>query len=61
MPKVEHFVTNTIEWENKVSSAFKSIMGSYHGIRTTMDLFKKHLANGNFNFKDITGNNHEWQ
>ena len=53
MPKVDKFVTNTVQWENKVSDSFKAIMGSYKGIKTTMDLFKKHLADGNFNFKDI--------
>lgn len=53
MPKIDHFITNTVEWENKVSGAFEAIMGSYNGIRTTMDLFKAHLANGNFNFKGI--------
>ena len=41
--------TNTIEWEDKVSGAFKAIMGSYDGIKKTMDLFKKSLARGDFN------------
>jgi len=53
MPRVDKFITNTIEWEDKVSGAFKAIMGSYHGIKTTMDLFKESLARGDFNIKDI--------
>ncbi len=53
MPRIDKFVTNTIEWEDKVSSAFKAIMGSYHGIKTTMDLFKESLARGDFNIKEI--------
>ncbi len=54
MPRIDKVVTNTIEWENKVSEAFQSIMGSYHGIKTTMDLFKKSLARGDFNIKAIS-------
>ena len=53
MPRIDKFVTNTIEWEDKVSGAFKAIMGSYHGIKTTMDLFKESLARGDFNIKEI--------
>ena len=53
MPRIDKFVTNTIEWEDKVSGAFQAIMGSYHGIKTTMDLFKESLARGDFNIKDI--------
>ncbi|MCK4973784.1 MAG: MCE family protein, partial [Sulfurimonas sp.] len=34
MPRVEKFLNNSVEWEDKVSDAFKSIMGSYHGIKT---------------------------
>jgi len=54
MPRLGKIVTNTIEWEDKVSGAFKAIMGSYHGIKTTMDLFKKSLARGDFNIKEIS-------
>jgi phospholipid/cholesterol/gamma-HCH transport system substrate-binding protein len=53
MPRIDKFVTNTVEWEDKVSGAFESIMGSYHGIKTTMDLFKSSLARGDFNIKGI--------
>ncbi|MCK4875266.1 MAG: MCE family protein [Sulfurimonas sp.] len=54
MPRVEKFLNNSVEWEDKVSDAFKSIMGSYHGIKTTMDLFEESLARGDFNIKDIS-------
>lgn len=54
MPRVDKFITNTVEWEDKVSSSFKAIMGSYHGIKTTMDLFKESLARGDFNLKEIS-------
>jgi len=54
MPRVEKFLNNSVEWEDEVSSSFKSIMGSYHGIKTTMDLFKESFARGDFNIKDIS-------
>ena len=54
MPKIDKFITNTVSWEDKISLSFKSITGSYHGIKTTMDLFKESLARGDFNIKDIS-------
>ncbi len=54
MPKIEKFVNNSIEWEDKISSSFKSITASYHGIKTTMDLFRASLARGDFNIKAIS-------
>lgn len=54
MPRIEKFLNNSVEWEDKVSDSFKSIMGSYHGIKTTMDLFKESLARGDFNIKEIS-------
>jgi len=54
MPRINKFITNTVEWEDKISSSFKSITGSYHGIKTTMDLFKESLARGDFNLKAIS-------
>jgi phospholipid/cholesterol/gamma-HCH transport system substrate-binding protein len=51
---LDKLVTNTIEWEDKVSSSFISIMGSYNGIKMTMDLFKESLQRGDFNFKEIS-------
>jgi len=53
MPKLEEFATNSIAWENKVSASFNAIMGSYNGIKVTMDLFKSSMVAGHFNFKEI--------
>ncbi|MCW8895261.1 MAG: MlaD family protein [Sulfurimonas sp.] len=55
MPRIEKFINNSVEWEDKISSSFKSITGSYHGIRTTMDDFREAMARGDFNLKEITG------
>ncbi|MDA7817606.1 MlaD family protein [Sulfurimonas sp.] len=52
--KFDKFLSNTVEWEDKVSASFTSIMGSYHGIKTTMDLFNASLARGDFNIKEIS-------
>ncbi len=54
LPKFEKFATNSIAWENKVSSSFQAIMGSYNGIRETMDVFQAAVSNGDFNLKAIT-------
>ncbi|MCK4737258.1 MAG: MCE family protein, partial [Sulfurimonas sp.] len=54
MPRVEKFLNNSVEWEDKVSDSFKSIMGSYDGIKTTMDLFEESLTRGDFNIKEIS-------
>ncbi len=54
LPKFEQFATNSIAWENKVSSSFIAIMGSYNGIRETMDVFQAAVSSGDFNLKAIT-------
>lgn len=54
MPKVNLFLQNSIKWEDKISGSFASIMKSYIGIKGSMDLFKKSLASGDFNIKEIT-------
>jgi len=54
MPKIEHFVDNSVEWENKISKSFASIMNSYLGIKASMDKFKAAIANGDFNIKEIS-------
>ena len=51
MPKIEEFASNSVEWENKIASSFNAIMGSYNGIKTTMDIFRGALENGDFNIK----------
>ena len=53
MPKLEEFAQNSIEWENKVSRSFDAIMGSYSGIKETMDIFREALSGGEFNLRSI--------
>ena len=54
MPKIEHFVDNSVAWENKIAKAFSSIMNSYMGIKSSMDRFKLAVASGDFNLKEIS-------
>jgi len=54
MPRIEYFINNSIEWEDKISFNFQNIMKSYMGIRDSMDHFKASLARGDFNIKEIT-------
>ncbi|MCF6309014.1 MAG: MlaD family protein [Sulfurimonas sp.] len=56
MPRIEKFFNNSVEWEDKISDSFKSITGSYHGIKTTMDDFRESLTRGDFNVKEISNN-----
>ncbi len=54
MPKIDSFVDNSIKWEDKISTSFKSISGSYLGIRSSMDEIKRAVSSGEFNIKAIT-------
>jgi phospholipid/cholesterol/gamma-HCH transport system substrate-binding protein len=54
MPKVEKFIDNSVEWENKLAKNFQTIMESYLGIKGSMDVFKASVARGDFNIKNIT-------
>lgn len=54
MPKIEEFASNSVEWENKIASSFTAIMGSYNGIKTTMDVFRAAMESGDFNIKAMT-------
>lgn len=54
MPKIEEFASNSVEWENKIASSFSIIMGSYKGIKETMDVFRASVESGDFNVKAIT-------
>lgn len=54
MPKIERFVDNSVEWENKIATNFNAIMGSYLGIKDSMTHFKAALEGGEFNFKEMT-------
>ncbi len=53
MPKIERFIDNSVEWEDKISGSFNSIMNSYIGIRAAMDEIHRAVASGEFNIKNI--------
>ena len=55
MPKIEHLIDNSVQWEDKISKSFASIMNSYLGIKASMDMFKAAIASGEFNLKEISG------
>jgi len=54
IPRVGDFMDKSGRWEDDISSAFKSIMNSYMGIRDSMDMFKKSLQSGDFNLKEMS-------
>lgn len=54
MPEIEHFINNSVEWEDKLAGNFQVIMQSYMGIRASMDVFKASVSNGAFDVKEIT-------
>jgi phospholipid/cholesterol/gamma-HCH transport system substrate-binding protein len=54
MSQIEKFLNNSVEWEDKISNSFKSITGSYMGIKETMDYFRAALIRGDFNIKKIS-------
>lgn len=54
-PKLESFILHSTEWENKIANSFASIMGSYVGIKSSMDEIKRAVESGEFNIKDIAG------
>ena len=54
IPLVNKFVDKSIGWEDNVSNSLNSIMHSYKGIRSTMDVIKSAVASGEFNIKDIS-------
>jgi len=55
MPKIDMFIQNSVEWEDKISGSFESIMTSYVGIRAAMDEINRAVASGEFNVKAIAG------
>ena len=54
MPRVNKLLKNSIVLEDKISSSFISITASYNGIKSAMDEFKKAIAGGELNIKDMT-------
>ncbi len=55
-PNVDKFINKSVEWEDKISTSFESIMNSYLGIRGSMDEIKRAISSGEFNIKDISSN-----
>ncbi len=53
IPNISKFIDKSVVWEDKISSSFESIMGSYLGIRGSMDEIKRAISSGEFNVKDI--------
>ena len=53
IPNINKLVDKSVAWEDKISSSFNSIMGSYLGIRASMDEIKRAVSSGEFNIKDI--------
>lgn len=54
MPRIEYFIENSVEWEDKLAYNFDEIMKSYAGIRESMDVFKASVNRGDYNLKEIT-------
>ena len=54
-PDIEKFINRSMSWENDIADSFDSIMGSYVGIRASMDEIKRAVSSGEFNIKDIAG------
>ena len=53
-PNVESLVEKSHLWQDKISYSFDSIMGSYVGIKSSMDEVKRAVSSGEFNMKEIT-------
>ena len=53
VPNINAFIDKSVDWENKISSSFASIMNSYLGIRSSMDEIKRAVSSGEFNVKAI--------
>jgi len=53
VPNVNSFIDKSVQWEDKISGSFESIMTSYLGIRGSMDEIKRAVASGEFNVKEI--------
>ncbi len=53
MPDIDNFLDKSVAWEDKVSGSLASISVSYKGISSSMDEFKRAIASGEFNLKDL--------
>ncbi len=53
---VDKFLDDSVSWEDNISTSFDSIQNSYLGISDSMDEFKRAIAGGEFNIKEISEN-----
>ncbi len=54
LPNINSFVDKSVKWEDSISNSLSSIMVSYLEIGESMDEFKRAIADGEFNMKDIS-------
>ena len=54
MPSLSRLIDKSSVWEDEMSASFNSIMNSYLGIKSSMEMFKQALASGDFNIKEIS-------
>ena len=53
MPDIDNFLESSVAWEDDISGSFTSISNSYKGIKSSMDEFKRAIASGEFNMKEL--------
>jgi phospholipid/cholesterol/gamma-HCH transport system substrate-binding protein len=56
IPKINNLVTNTTDFEKSLIKDADSIAKSFLALRATMNELQKAIANGDFNFKEMTKN-----
>jgi phospholipid/cholesterol/gamma-HCH transport system substrate-binding protein len=54
MPNIDNFIDKSVQWEDKISGSFNSIMTSYLGIKSSMEEIKRAVSSGEFNIKAIS-------
>jgi phospholipid/cholesterol/gamma-HCH transport system substrate-binding protein len=54
VPNVNKLVVRSMKWQDDIAASFDSIMKSYIGITASMTEFKRAVASGEFNLKEIS-------
>ena len=54
MPKVDKFIGNSVDFENRVANALSSISKSYLTIASSLALFEERNRNGDYSMKEST-------
>jgi len=54
MPKVEHFIQNSVSFEDDLGASIASIKDTYLVVRSAMNRFEMTLKSGAFDIKEIT-------